>query len=69
MVRSLFALAAAHTSASTSIVFDDVFRDMVDGDDRYRGAAQTRRRAARLGEPFLFGIPAGTVDESWPGTD
>ena len=58
-VGALLALTAANTSPGTSIVFDYLFREMLDGDDRFRGAAQTRRQVANVGEPFRFGIPAG----------
>jgi methyltransferase (TIGR00027 family) len=58
-VSALLTFTAAHTSPRTSIVFDYLFREMLDGDDGYRGAAQTRRRVRQVGEPFRFGIPVG----------
>lgn len=60
-VDELFRFVANHTCARTSIAFDYVFDEMLDGDDSFRGAAQTRQRLAALGEPFKFGIPIGGV--------
>jgi methyltransferase (TIGR00027 family) len=60
-VSALLTFTAAHSSPRTSIVFDYLFREMLDGDDRYLGASQTRRRVSEVGEPFLFGIPVGEV--------
>lgn len=60
-VARLFAFAGHHTCPRTSIAFDYVFREMVDGDDAFRGAAQTRRRLEALGEPLQFGIPQGAA--------
>jgi methyltransferase (TIGR00027 family) len=58
-VERLFAFAGRHTSPRTSLAFDYVFREMIDGDDTFHGAAQARRRVEALGEPFRFGIPRG----------
>jgi methyltransferase (TIGR00027 family) len=58
-MTALLGFTAAHASPLTSIVFDYAFREMVDGGNHYRGAAQARRRVKQLGEPFVFGIPAG----------
>jgi methyltransferase (TIGR00027 family) len=58
-VARLFAFAGDHTSPRSSIAFDYVVREMVEGDDAFHGAPQVRRRLAALGEPLRFGIPAG----------
>jgi methyltransferase (TIGR00027 family) len=60
-VSRLFAFAERHRSPRTSIVFDYVFREMVEGDDGFHGAAQVRKRLEALGEPLQFGIPAGGI--------
>jgi methyltransferase (TIGR00027 family) len=60
-VARLLAFASRHTCPRTSIAFDYVYRQMVDGDDAFHGAAQARRRLEALGEPFRFGIPQGAA--------
>lgn len=32
---------------------------MIEGDHSFYGAAELRRRVARMGEPLIFGIPRG----------
>jgi methyltransferase (TIGR00027 family) len=51
----------ASLAPGTSIVFDYCFREMIEGDDGYHGAAELRRRVAQIGEPLVFGIPEGTA--------
>jgi methyltransferase (TIGR00027 family) len=58
-VAELFAFVGRHSSPGSSIVFDYVFREMVEGDDSAHGARQVRKRLEGLGEPLRFGIPAG----------
>jgi methyltransferase (TIGR00027 family) len=60
-VFRLLRFTGTHTSPRTSIVFDYVLKEMVDGDDRYHGASHLRKRLNRLNEPLLFGIPSGTA--------
>ena len=56
-VLAWFAAAAP----SSPIVFDYVYREAVEGDDSFHGAAQLRRRLERAGEPLLFGIARGAA--------
>ena len=58
-VARLFAFIGCHTSPRSSIAFDYVFRALVEGDDRFRGAPQIRKRLAAIGEPMRFGIERG----------
>ena len=58
-VERLFGFAGRHTSTCSSIVFDYMFRAMVEGDDSAHGARHVRKRLDSLGEPLRFGIPAG----------
>ena len=58
-VADVFAFVGRHCSPGTSIVFDYVFREMVEGDDSAYGARQLRKRLNGLGEPLRCGIPAG----------
>ena len=53
----------AGTGSGSAICFDYVWKEMVDGDDSFHGAAQLRRRVAASGEPFKFGIPRGAAAE------
>jgi methyltransferase (TIGR00027 family) len=55
-VDGLFAFVGRHSSPATSIVFDYVHREMVEGDDSAHGAKQLRKRLDSLGEPLRFGI-------------
>jgi methyltransferase (TIGR00027 family) len=58
-VARLLAFVGRHTAPATSIVFDYVYREMVEGDDSAHGARQVRKRLVGLGEPLRSGIPAG----------
>jgi methyltransferase (TIGR00027 family) len=58
----LFRFIADHTSPRTTIVFDYVYAEMVDGSDEYHGAAQLRKRLSALGERLRFGIPTGQLE-------
>jgi methyltransferase (TIGR00027 family) len=51
----------AGTAPDSSIVFDYAFREAVDGDDSFHGAAPLRHRVAEGGEPLKFGIPQGAA--------
>ena len=61
-VARLLDFAGRHTCPRSSLVFDYVFREMVEGDDSFHGAASTRKRLEKLGEPLRFGLPAGCVE-------
>ena len=58
-LAGVFAFAGRHSSPKTSIVFDYVHREMVEGDDSSHGARQLRKRLNGIGEPLRSGIPAG----------
>ena len=60
-VGRLFAWIGRHSNPRSSIVFDYIFRAMVEGDDASYGAKELRKRLSALGEPLRFGIPAGGV--------
>lgn len=49
----------AGTGPGSGISFDYLWREMLNGDDSFHGAAQLRRRVDSGGEPFRFGIPRG----------
>ena len=50
---------AAGTGGGSAISFDYLWKEMLDGDDSFHGAAQLRKRVEAGGEPFRFGIPRG----------
>ena len=50
---------AAGTGAGSAICFDYLWKEMLDGDDSFHGAAELRKRVTSGGEPFKFGIPRG----------
>jgi len=62
-VMRLLAFVGRHTCPRSSIVFDYVYREMIEGNDAFHGAAQARRRARSLGEPMQFGLPEGSSAE------
>jgi methyltransferase (TIGR00027 family) len=55
---------SSHESSRTSILFDAVWAEAVDGSREYFGAHQGRRRAAAMDEPLRWGIPEGRVNET-----
>jgi methyltransferase (TIGR00027 family) len=55
-VDRVLALVRASSPTDRSIVFDYVFRTLVEGSDDFYGAARTRRYLLRQGEPWRFGI-------------
>jgi methyltransferase (TIGR00027 family) len=62
-VARLLDFAGQHTCPRSSLVFDYVFREMVEGDDSFHGAASIRKRLEKLGEPLRFGLAAGSVEQ------
>ena len=51
------------TGPRSAISFDYLWKEMLDGDDSFYGAAQLRKRVEAGGEPFKFGIPRGKTRE------
>ncbi len=62
-VESTLRWFAAGTGPGSAICFDYIWKEMLDGDDSFYGAAQLRRRVAAGGEPFKFGIPQGEAGQ------
>jgi methyltransferase (TIGR00027 family) len=60
-VDSLLACVAHRAGPGSSIIFDYVFRSILDGDSSLYGAVEAIRLVHERSEPFLFGIEAGTV--------
>ncbi len=63
-VAGVLGWVGAHQSPRTSIVFDAVWAEVVDGSRDYYGATELLRAVADLGEPLLWGIAEGRVDET-----
>jgi methyltransferase (TIGR00027 family) len=56
-VDGLLGFARDHSAPGSSIVFDYHYRAFIEGRRRdYHGGEQARRRAADMGEPFVFGV-------------
>lgn len=53
---------SAKRPAGSSIAFDYDFKAFIAGDDRFHGAARTRRRVERGGEQLSFGLDPAQMD-------
>ena len=60
-VGAVLSFVGARSGAGSAIVFDYVFREFLDGDDGFYGAAQLRKSVERQGEPFRSGVPKGAI--------
>jgi methyltransferase (TIGR00027 family) len=54
---------ASGTGPGSAICFDYLWKEVLDGDDSFYGAAELRKRVTSGGEPFKFGIPRGGAKE------
>ncbi|MBA2506099.1 MAG: SAM-dependent methyltransferase [Thermoleophilaceae bacterium] len=54
---------AAGTGPGSSICFDYIFREVIEGDVSSYGARELVERVTKGGEPFRFGIPEGAAEE------
>lgn len=63
-VAEVLAWVGAHRGSGTSIVFDAIWAEAIDGSREYFGAAELRRNATDLQEPLHWGIPEGQVEET-----
>jgi methyltransferase (TIGR00027 family) len=55
---------SSHEDPRTSILFDAVWAEAIDGSREYFGARQGRQRAGAMDEPLRWGIPEGRVDDT-----
>jgi len=53
---------ASNSGHGSSIIFDYLFADVVDGTTSDKNALKAARFVARMGEPYLFGIQAGEIE-------
>jgi methyltransferase (TIGR00027 family) len=62
--EALFATVARRAAAGSSIVFDYLYREALDGDGGgYPGALEVIRYLQKRGQPYRFGIPEGGLGE------
>ena len=66
-VAEVLAWVGSHRGSGTSIVFDAIWAEAIDGSREYFGAAELRESTASLEEPLHWGIPAGHVEETLSG--
>jgi methyltransferase (TIGR00027 family) len=59
-VEAVLDWVGGSTAPGSALVFDYVFREALDGNSWFYGAAELRRRVAATGEPLVFGIPRGS---------
>jgi methyltransferase (TIGR00027 family) len=52
-----------NSGAGSSIIFDYTLKSVADGTCEMEGAKESRRIAASRGEPYIFGIEDGTIEE------
>ena len=60
-VDEIMACVAHRAGPDSSIIFDYVFRSILDGDSTLYGAEEAIRLVRKRSEPFLFGVEAGGV--------
>jgi methyltransferase (TIGR00027 family) len=63
-VAGILLWVADHGSPRTSIVFDALWAEAINGSGEYYGAAELRKATEEVGEPLRWGIPEGRVDET-----
>jgi methyltransferase (TIGR00027 family) len=61
-VDETFAFAANNSGGGSSIIFDYIFKSVIDGTNESEIAKTWRKTLDRLGEPFLFGIEEGMAE-------
>ena len=66
-VAGVLGFVRERSGPGSAIVFDYVYRELLEGQDGYHGARQLRRYVERQGEPFRFGIPEGDVERFLAG--
>jgi methyltransferase (TIGR00027 family) len=62
-VDSILSFVSKRSGPGSSIVFDYIFQSMVEGRCDYYGARESSRYVEKRGEPYIFGIEEGTIEE------
>jgi methyltransferase (TIGR00027 family) len=67
-VARVLSWVGGHDNARTSIVFDAIWEEALDGSRDYFGAAELREAVAeKADEPLRWGVPEGRVEETISG--
>ena len=62
-VDKVLVFTSEHSGPGSSIIFDYIFQSMVEGKCDYYGARESAKYVEKKGEPYLFGIEEGTINE------
>ena len=62
-VDDTLAFVASNSGAGSSVVFDYIYRSVLDGTCELKGARGFVRQVEKRGDPVAFGIEEGTVEE------
>ncbi len=62
-VDRVLSFVSHRSGTGSSIVFDSIFQSMVEERCDYYGARESSQYVAKRGEPYLFGIEEGTIEE------
>jgi methyltransferase (TIGR00027 family) len=62
-VEETFAFAANNSGEGSSIIFDYIYKSVIEGSNESEIAKKWRETLNRLGERFLFGIKDGTAED------
>ena len=61
VVDDILRFVASNSTSGSSIVFDYLLQDVIDGTTSDKDAIKAARYVAKLGEPYVFGIGAGEI--------
>jgi len=62
-VDKVLSFVRYRSGPGSSIVFDYIFQSMVEGRYEHYGARQSAYYAAKVGEPYLFGVEPGGIEK------
>ena len=62
-VDEALSFVSHHSGPGSSIVFDYIYRTVVDGTCDYYGAREVLKYVTKIGEPYLFGIEEGKAEQ------
>ncbi len=66
-VSDMLSWVGEHDNPRSSIVFDVIWAEALDGSREYYGAAELRDGTAKAGEPLRWGMPEDQVEETLSG--
>ena len=62
-VDETLSYVAHHSATGSSIIFDYIYRSVVEGACDYYGAREASQYVAKIGEPYTFGIQEGATEQ------